>query len=197
MILPALLDGAPGRRIAAWQRAHPPDRVHRSVGCGLAPAGARVLSAKGGTGTHAFLMFPTAANFGGLRTREVRRIPLPRTLVNKGKKKGRIRCEWPDLPDSAHVLRLLALPTPGRLVTNRLTFLRAPVPLSLYGRVVHEDVFAAFVGADEAVAVLRVGALHGWPGHAFSPFPEPSTTKPGPTVPPPSTPVGPRSDMVA
>src|SRR5215210_4966466 len=125
------------------------------------------------------------------------RIHLPRTPVNKGMKKGRIRYEWPDLPDSAHVLRLLALPTPGRFVTNRLAFLQAPVPLSLYGRVVHEDVFAAFVGADEAVALLLVKALHGSPGHAFSPFPEPSTTKPGPTAPPPSTPVGPRSDMVA
>src|SRR3954471_4435433 len=136
----------------------------------------------------------------GPRLCEVPRIRLPRTPVNRAnraREKGRIRCEWPDLPDSAHVLRLLALPTLGRLVTNRLAFLQAPVPLSLYGRVVHEDVFAAFVGADEAVALLLVKVLHGSPGHAFSPFPETSTTKSGPTVPPPSTPVDPRSDMVA
>src|SRR5215207_4013539 len=85
MVLPSVLDGAPRRRIAAWKRSRPPGRVHRSVACGPAPARARVLPAKGGTGTHDLLKFPTAANLGELRACEVRRIPLPRTRVNKGK----------------------------------------------------------------------------------------------------------------
>jgi hypothetical protein len=42
-------------------------RVHRTVARGPAPARARVLPAEGGTGTHALLRCPTAANFLELR----------------------------------------------------------------------------------------------------------------------------------
>src|SRR5215203_2607713 len=85
MVLPSVLDGAPRRRIAAWKRSRPPGRVHLTVACGPAPARARVLPAKGGTGTHDLLKFPTAANFLELRKAEVQllRIPLPRTRMNK------------------------------------------------------------------------------------------------------------------
>src|SRR5215216_7029714 len=63
MVLPSVLDVAPSRRIATRKRSHPPGRVHRSVACWSAPARARVLRAKGGTGTHYLLKFLTAANF--------------------------------------------------------------------------------------------------------------------------------------
>src|ERR687897_3715837 len=43
MVLPGVLDGAPRRRIAAWQRSRPPGRVYRTVACGSAPARARIL----------------------------------------------------------------------------------------------------------------------------------------------------------
>jgi len=42
-------------------------------------------------------MFPTAANFGGLCTREVRSIHLPRTRVNKGKKNDHVLVQAPIL----------------------------------------------------------------------------------------------------
>src|ERR671921_14777 len=71
MVLPAVLDVAPRRRIATRKRSHPPGCVHRSVACGSAPAGARVLRAKGGTGTDDLLTYPTAANFLELRKPEV------------------------------------------------------------------------------------------------------------------------------
>src|ERR671913_1010232 len=89
MVLPAVLDGAPRRRIAARKRSRPPGRVHHTLACGPAPAHTRVLPAKGNTGTHDLLKVPkvpTAANFLELRQREVRRIPLPRTPVNKLRK---------------------------------------------------------------------------------------------------------------
>src|ERR671911_472831 len=89
MVLPGVLDGAPRRRIAAWQRSRPPGRVYRSVACGSAPAGARILPAKGSTSIHDPVKVPTAANFGELRHHEVRRIPLPRTPVNMGVRRGR------------------------------------------------------------------------------------------------------------
>src|SRR5215208_2601709 len=91
MVLPAVLDGAPRRRIAARQGSRPPDRVHSTRASGPAAPGSRVLPAKGSTGTHDLLnvpKVPTAANFGELRLGEVRRIPLLRRWVNKGKEKG-------------------------------------------------------------------------------------------------------------
>src|SRR5215204_227801 len=97
MVLPALLDGASRRRIAAKKRSRPPGRVHRSVGCGLAPAGTRVLRAKEGTGPHAFLMFPTAANFGGLFTRESWKNSPPTPPGNKGKKNDHVLVQAPIL----------------------------------------------------------------------------------------------------
>src|SRR5919112_6184322 len=71
MVLPAVLDVAPSRRIATRKRSHPPGGVHRSVACGSAPVRARVLRAKGGTGTDDLLTYPTAANFLELRKPEV------------------------------------------------------------------------------------------------------------------------------
>ncbi len=85
MVLPSLLDSAPRRRIAARQRARPPDRVHRTLACGVAPPGARVLPAKRSTGAHDLVVkVPTAAYFRERPTREVRRMRLPRTPVNRG-----------------------------------------------------------------------------------------------------------------
>src|SRR5215204_5925376 len=52
MVLPGVLDGAPRRRIAARKRSRPPDRVHLTVACWPAPAGSRVLRAKGHTDAH-------------------------------------------------------------------------------------------------------------------------------------------------
>src|SRR5918995_321965 len=72
MVLPAVLDVAPSRRIAARQRSRPPGRVHRSVACWSAPVRARVLRTKGGTGTNDLVKFPSAANFSELRFGEVR-----------------------------------------------------------------------------------------------------------------------------
>src|SRR5215212_6500884 len=63
MVLPGLLDSAPRRRIAARQRARPPDRVHRTIACGPAPPRARILPAKGSTGAHDLVKVPTAAYF--------------------------------------------------------------------------------------------------------------------------------------
>src|SRR5215208_6238906 len=83
MVLPALLDGAPGRRIATRKRSCPPGRVHHTLACGSALAHTRVLPAKGSTGTHDLLKVPIAANFVELRLREVRRIPLLRGWVNR------------------------------------------------------------------------------------------------------------------
>src|SRR5215218_11100502 len=40
------------------------------------------------------------ANFAELRQHEVRRIPLPGTSVNKGKKEGRVRLDWSDAAGS-------------------------------------------------------------------------------------------------
>src|SRR5918994_1817464 len=71
VVLPAVLDGAPRRRIAARQRSRPPGRVHRSVACWSAPVRARVLRTKGGTGTNDLVKFPSAANFSDLRLGEV------------------------------------------------------------------------------------------------------------------------------
>src|SRR5215208_2447131 len=78
MVLPALLDGAPRRRIAARKRSRPPGRVHRTLACGPASARARVLPAKGNTGIHDPVKVPTAAYFreftfhalGRIRARE-------------------------------------------------------------------------------------------------------------------------------
>src|SRR5215203_6500569 len=63
MVLPALLDSAPRRRIATRKRSRPPGRVHHTLACGSALAHTRVLRAKGSTGTHDLLKVPTAANF--------------------------------------------------------------------------------------------------------------------------------------
>jgi hypothetical protein len=66
MVLPAVLDGAPRGRIAAWKRSRPPGGVHHTLACGSALANTRVLRAKGSTGTHDLLKVPkvpTAANF--------------------------------------------------------------------------------------------------------------------------------------
>src|SRR5918994_2199811 len=67
MVLPALLDGAPRRRIATRKRSCPPGRVHHTLACGSALAHTRVLPAKGSTGTHDLLKVPIAANFVELR----------------------------------------------------------------------------------------------------------------------------------
>src|SRR5215208_2414421 len=89
MVLPCVLDGAPGRRIAAWKSSRPPGRVHHTLACGPAAARTRVLRAKGSTGTHDDLLkvprVPTAANFLELRKSEVqlRRISLSRRPVNR------------------------------------------------------------------------------------------------------------------
>src|SRR5215217_6139024 len=86
MVLPAVLDVAPSRRIAARQRARPPGRVHHTLACGSALANTRVLRARGSTGTHDLLKIPkvpTAANFLELRKVEVRRTPLLRPWLNK------------------------------------------------------------------------------------------------------------------
>src|SRR5918993_3846673 len=63
MVLPGVLDGAPRRRIAARQRSRPPGCVHRTLASGPAPAGARILPAKGNTGAHDLVKGPTAAYF--------------------------------------------------------------------------------------------------------------------------------------
>jgi hypothetical protein len=59
MVLPTLLDVAPRRRVAARKRSRPPGRVHRTLARGPAPARARILPAKGNTGTHDLVKFPT------------------------------------------------------------------------------------------------------------------------------------------
>src|SRR5215203_101749 len=87
MVLPTLLDSAPRWRVATWQRARPPDSVYRTLAFGPAAPRTRVFPAKGNTGTHDLLKVPkvlTAANFVELRLAELRRIPLPRTPLNKG-----------------------------------------------------------------------------------------------------------------
>src|SRR5918994_5543008 len=81
MVLPAVLDVAPRRRIATRKRSHPPGRVHRSVACWSTPARARVLWAKGSTGTHDLVKFPSAANFGELRHSEVRILGILRSSL--------------------------------------------------------------------------------------------------------------------
>src|SRR5215204_2960136 len=66
MVLPAVLDGAPPRRLAARKSSRPPGRVHHTLACGPAVARTRVLRAKGSTRTHNLLKvpkIPTAANF--------------------------------------------------------------------------------------------------------------------------------------
>src|SRR5918993_2206433 len=88
MVLPAVLDVAPRRRIAARKRSRPPGRVHRSVACGSAPAGARVLPAKGGTRPHDLLKFPSAATFLELCVCELWRISIPGTWVNRAMRRG-------------------------------------------------------------------------------------------------------------
>jgi hypothetical protein len=72
MVLPPHLDSAPRRRIAAWQRSRPPARVHRSVASGSAPAGSRILPARGSTGIHDPVKVPITADFVELRQHEVR-----------------------------------------------------------------------------------------------------------------------------
>ena len=52
------------------------------------------------------------------------------------------------------VLGLQALPALGYLVGDLLTLFEGPEPGALYAGVVHEDVLAAVVGGDEAVALL-------------------------------------------
>ena len=51
-----------------------------------------------GLAHHSIAVFITTffANFRELRYGEVRRIPLLRTCVNKGKKEGRVRLDWSD-----------------------------------------------------------------------------------------------------
>src|SRR5215204_49315 len=83
MVLPAVLDGAPRRGLAARKRSRPPGCVHHTLACGPAAARTRVLRAKGSTRTHDLLKVTTAANFLELRKDEVRRIPLLGTSVNK------------------------------------------------------------------------------------------------------------------
>ena len=51
----------------ARKRSRPPDRVHRTLACGPAPARARVLPAKGNTGAHDLVKVPTAVYFRGLQ----------------------------------------------------------------------------------------------------------------------------------
>src|SRR5918993_2075963 len=84
MVLPAVLDVAPSRRIAARQRSRPPGRVHRSVACWSAPVRARVLRTKGGTGTNDLVKFQPTANLLELRKVEVQllRMHLPRKLMS-------------------------------------------------------------------------------------------------------------------
>jgi hypothetical protein len=60
---PVFWDSTPRRRIAARQRARPPDRVHRTLACGPAPPRARILPTKGSTGAHDLVKVPTAAYF--------------------------------------------------------------------------------------------------------------------------------------
>src|SRR5215203_6293185 len=95
MVLPALLDGAPRRRIATRKRSRPPGRVHHTLACGSALAHTRVLRAKGSTGTHDLLKVPTAANFVELRKGDVRRIPLLRTWVNRVASDALRACDKP------------------------------------------------------------------------------------------------------
>src|SRR5215207_9676422 len=59
VVLPALLDGAPLRRVAARKRSHPPGRAHRTLPCGPAASRTRVLPAKESTATHDLLKFRT------------------------------------------------------------------------------------------------------------------------------------------
>jgi hypothetical protein len=60
--LPGLLDNTLRRRIAARQRARPPDRVHLTLACGPAAPRARILPAKGSTDAQDLVRFSTAAH---------------------------------------------------------------------------------------------------------------------------------------
>src|SRR5215217_9057391 len=99
MVLPGVLDGAPSRRIAARQRARPPGRLHRTLASGPAPAGARVLPAKGNTGAHDLVKVSTAAYFREFKAK-ARGMPGLTPEVRSGR-----RCFPPNL--AAHASRAL------------------------------------------------------------------------------------------
>src|SRR5215211_7294644 len=61
MVLPPLLDGTPPRPIATRQGSRPPDRVTRTLACGPAAPGSRVLRPKGSKGAYDLVKVPTAA----------------------------------------------------------------------------------------------------------------------------------------
>src|SRR5918912_3074680 len=81
--------------------------------------------------------------------------------------------------NAGYVLRLQPFSALGYLVSHLVAFFEGLEPLSGYARVVHEDVFAPIIRADEAVALLVAEPLdRSFLGHTFAPaFPVPGPTK--------------------